>query len=59
MRDFLHTDRMEEEEVERAEFWVLANRVVRQSGEFNFKGVKIEVKYGLGFGTTEQLVRRV
>ena len=42
-RDFLATDRMSENEIERCEFWVNANRIVRETGVSNHKSAKIEV----------------
>ena len=43
IRDFLHTDRMSEEEINYCGFWTTANRITRQSGKENFEGGRIPV----------------
>ena len=43
IRDFLDTSSMSESEIDRCEFWVSANRIVRESGKFNFQGERIPV----------------
>ena len=43
IRDFLLTEDMTEEEIDRCEFWTTANRLVRESGKHNFEEVKIQV----------------
>ena len=43
IRDFLDCSSMTEEEISRCEFWVSANRIVRESGRFNFEKEKIPV----------------
>ena len=43
IRDFIKEGEMTEEEVNRCEFWVSANRIVRETGEDNHKKAKIQV----------------
>ena len=38
-------DRMSEEEIERCEFWVNANRIVHETGVSNHKSARIQVNY--------------
>ena len=45
IRDFLCTEQMSEQEIDRCEFWTTANRIVRESGVHNFEGPKIKVNY--------------
>ena len=41
--DFLAMDLITEQEVDRCEFWVLANRIVRETGVTNHRGACIQV----------------
>ena len=43
IRDFLETDELTQEQIDRCEFWVTANRITRESGTENFCGSKIQV----------------
>ena len=43
VRDFLNCEVMSESEINRCEFWVTANRIVRESGKHNFQEAKITV----------------
>ena len=43
IRNFLDTEVMTEKEIDRCEFWVTANRIVRESGKENWEGAKIQV----------------
>ena len=43
IRDFLDTDNMSEEEISHCEFWVTANRRVRESGKLNHEQERIQV----------------
>ena len=43
IRDFLHVDRMTNSEIDKCEFWVNANRIVRESGVPNCEGARIQV----------------
>ena len=45
IREYLHTGRMTDKEVDRSEFWLTANSKIRNSGKYNFKGEKIQVNY--------------
>ena len=45
VRDFLNTKDMTEQEISRCEFWTTANRIVRESGKFNFEESKIPVNF--------------
>ena len=43
IRDFLDTEVMMEEEMDRCEFWCTTNRMVRESGVSNWKECRIQV----------------
>ena len=43
IRDFLDTSVLTEQQINRCEFWVTANRLVRNSGKFNFEEQRIPV----------------
>ena len=43
IRDFLHTEQMNESEIDHCEFWVTANRVIRETKKHNFEEARIEV----------------
>ena len=54
VRDFLNTSKMTEEEIDYCEFWVNANRLVRESGSHNFEELKIQVNNKLNFSYLEK-----
>ena len=43
MRDFIEEGEMRESEIDRCEFWLTANRIVRESNKLNYEECKIEV----------------
>ena len=43
--DFLKTDEMTDEQINRCEFWTTANRLVRNSQKHNFQGERIQVNH--------------
>ena len=43
VRNYLDLNSLNEEQINRCEFWTTANRLVRQSGKCNFEGERIEV----------------
>ena len=45
IRDFLDVNNMTEEEINRCEFWTTANRIVRESGKYNFEETQIQVNF--------------
>ena len=43
IRDFLDVNNMTEDEINRCEFWVTANRITRETGKYNFQEARIPV----------------
>ena len=54
IRDYLDVNNMTESEIDRCEFWVTANRIVRESGQHNFQHEKIEVNTNWDLGKLEE-----
>ena len=53
IRDFLDTENMTNKEIDRCEFWVNANRIVRQSGVPNYQKERIQVNFDWDLVTME------
>ena len=54
VRDFLDTEQMMESEIENCEFWVTANRIVRETGQPNYEKAKIPVNNKWNFEYLER-----
>ena len=52
--NFLETEEMSQEEIDRCEFWVTANRITRESGVPNFAKAKIQVNTSWNFEKLEE-----
>ena len=57
IRDYLDLSNMTEAEVDRCKFWVSANRIVRQSGDYNYKKEKILVNSNWNIQLLEEKLR--
>ena len=54
VRDYIAVGEMTEKEIERCEFWIQANRIVRETGKSNLAEAKIEVNSNWDLNTMEQ-----
>ena len=56
IRDFLDTKNMSAEEIDRCEFWVNANRLVRESEVHNYKKERIPVNTNWNLEVLEEML---
>ena len=54
IRDFLETEDMSQEEIDRCELWVTANRITLETGLPNFAKAKIQVNTSWNFKKLEE-----
>ena len=52
--NFLETEEMSQEEIDRCKFWVTANRITQESGVPNFTKAKIQVNTSWNFEKLEE-----
>ena len=58
IRDFLNSEDMSEQEIDRCEFWVLANAAVRKTGKHNFEEARIQVNGEWNFDYIETELKK-